>query len=37
MDDGYIAKLIKSYKNGQITAEELISILESRLYDIIKQ
>jgi hypothetical protein len=37
MDDNYIAKLIQSYRLGLVTAEELISILERRLYAIIKQ
>lgn len=37
MEDDFIVKLIRSYRQGLITAEELISILESNLYDIIKQ
>jgi hypothetical protein len=37
MKDSYIAKLIKSYRLGLITADELISILEKQLYAIIKK
>gem|GEM_PF-1459210 len=37
MDDSFVAKLIKNYRQGLVTAEEVISILESHLYDIIKQ
>lgn len=37
MKDSFVAKLIKSYRSGFITAEELISILENHLYAIIKK
>jgi len=35
MKDSYIVYLIKKYRIGQLTAEELISILEQHLYGII--
>ncbi|GEM_PF-2319183 len=31
--DSEIAKLIKSYRLGQLTAKELIAILEQKLYN----
>jgi hypothetical protein len=33
MKDSEIAELIKSYRHGLITAKELVSILEKKLYN----
>jgi len=37
MEDNFIMNLVRNYRDGLITAEELVSILEKHLYAIIEK